>query len=136
MARGVGRGAGGFCGVAPARGLGCAFMQPIATAPRDGTLIRLWLRSEVKPLTGYWSVSAQGWCPWREIPPLVQHDVTHWEPVQDEVAVRAADQGAAPIPAYCLGGAAGSSDSSSVTRHAANCGGSPAAPCGVGPPAT
>jgi hypothetical protein len=67
-------------------------MQPIATAPRDGTLIRLWLRSEAEPLTGYWSGSAQGWCPWREIPPLVRHDVTHWEPVQDQAAARAEPQ--------------------------------------------
>ena len=67
-------------------------MQPIATAPRDGTLIRIWLRSEAEPLTGYWSRSAQGWCPWREIPPLVRHDVTHWEPVQDQAAARAEPQ--------------------------------------------
>jgi hypothetical protein len=67
-------------------------MQPIATAPRDGTLIRLWLRSEAEPLTGYWSRSAQGWCPWREIPPLVRHDVTHWAPAQDQAAAFAEPQ--------------------------------------------
>jgi hypothetical protein len=67
-------------------------MQPIATAPRDGKLIRLWLRSETAPLTGYWSRSVQGWCPWREIPPLVLHNLTHWEPVQDQAAARAEPQ--------------------------------------------
>jgi hypothetical protein len=51
-------------------------MQPIATAPRDGTLIRLWLRSEAVPLIGHWSRLSAGLVSWREIPPLVRHDVT------------------------------------------------------------
>jgi hypothetical protein len=56
---------------------------PINTAPRDGTLIRLCCRSEAEPLVGYWSRSFIGWVAYHEAVPLIRHDVTGWEPIED-----------------------------------------------------
>jgi hypothetical protein len=33
----------------------------ISAAPRDGTLIRFWCRSEAAPVVGYWSRTFIGW---------------------------------------------------------------------------
>src|ERR1700722_11305458 len=53
---------------------------PISTAPRDGTLMQLWCRSEVVPIVGYWSKTFIGWVAYHEDVPLIRHDVTGWEP--------------------------------------------------------
>jgi hypothetical protein len=63
--------------------------SPIATAPRDGTLIRFWCRSEAEPVTGYWSRTFIGWVAYHEPIPLIRHDVTGWEPIADQAAARA-----------------------------------------------
>ena len=57
--------------------------RPINTAPRDGTLIRLWCRSEAEPVIGYWSRTFIGWVAYHEDIPVVRHDVTGWEPIAD-----------------------------------------------------
>jgi hypothetical protein len=46
--------------------------SPIATAPRDGTLIRLWCHSETEPLIGYWSRAFIGWVSYTEDVPLIR----------------------------------------------------------------
>jgi hypothetical protein len=53
----------------------------IATAPRDGTLIRFWCRSEAEPVIGDWSRTFIGWVAYHEPIPLIRHDVTGWEPI-------------------------------------------------------
>jgi hypothetical protein len=63
-------------------------VQPISEAPRNGTLIRFWCRSEQEPIVGYWSGQRQGWVSYAETVPLVRHDVLGWEPV-DKVQARA-----------------------------------------------
>jgi hypothetical protein len=62
---------------------------PVNTAPRDGTLIRLWCRSKAEPVTGYWSRTFIGWVAYHEPIPLIRHDVTGWEPIADQAAARA-----------------------------------------------
>ena len=62
---------------------------PISTAPRDGTLIRFWCRSEVEPIVGYWSRTFIGWVAYHESIPLIRHDLTGWEPIADQSAARA-----------------------------------------------
>jgi hypothetical protein len=63
--------------------------SPIATAPRDGTLIWLHCRSEPEPVVGYWSKTFIGWVAYHEAIPLIRHDVTGWEPIEDQAAARA-----------------------------------------------
>jgi hypothetical protein len=60
-----------------------------APAPRDGTLIRFWCRSEPEPVIGYWSRAFIGWVAYHEVIPLIRHDVTGWEPIADQAAARA-----------------------------------------------
>ena len=60
---------------------------PIATAPRDSTLVLV-------PLGGradrrYWSKTFIGWVAYHEDIPLIRHDVTDWEPIADQAAARA-----------------------------------------------
>jgi hypothetical protein len=62
---------------------------PINTAPRDGTLVRFWCRSEAEPVIGYWSKTFIGWVAYHESIPLIRHDVTGWEPTADQAAARA-----------------------------------------------
>jgi hypothetical protein len=62
---------------------------PINAAARDGTLIRFWCRSEVEPVTGYWSRRFLGWVAYHEPIPLVRHDVTGWEPIADQAVAKA-----------------------------------------------
>jgi hypothetical protein len=62
---------------------------PISTAPREGTLIRFWCRSEVEPVIGYWSRTFIGWVAYHKPIPLIRHDVTGWEPIADQAAARA-----------------------------------------------
>ena len=62
---------------------------PINTAPRDGTLIRFWCRSEAEPIVGYWSSAFIGWVAYHEAIPLIRHDVAGWEPIADQAAARA-----------------------------------------------
>ena len=62
---------------------------PINTAPRDGTLIRLWCSSEAEPVIGYWSRAFIGWVAYHEAIPLIRHDVAGWEPIVDQAAARA-----------------------------------------------
>jgi hypothetical protein len=62
---------------------------PLNTAPRDGTLIRFWCRSEAEPVIGYWSRTFIGWVAYHENIPLIRHDVTGWEPIADQAAARA-----------------------------------------------
>jgi hypothetical protein len=38
-------------------------MLPMASAPRDGTLIRLWLREDGSDFVGYYSDKWLGWLP-------------------------------------------------------------------------
>jgi hypothetical protein len=61
---------------------------PINTAPRDGTLIRFWCRSEAVPIIGYWSRTFIGWVSYTEDVPLIRHDVTGWEPIADQATAR------------------------------------------------
>jgi hypothetical protein len=62
----------------------------ISTAPRDGTLIRFWCRSEAEPIVGDWSRTFIGWVvAYHEDIPLIRHDVTGWEPIADQAAARA-----------------------------------------------
>jgi hypothetical protein len=62
---------------------------PINAAPRDGTLIRFWCRSEAAPIIGYWSRAFIGWVSYTEDVPLIRHDVTGWEPIADQATARA-----------------------------------------------
>jgi hypothetical protein len=62
---------------------------PINTAPRDGTLIRLWCSSEAEPVIGYWSRAFIGWVAYHEAIPLIWHDVAGWEPIVGQAAARA-----------------------------------------------
>ncbi len=62
--------------------------SPIATAPRDGTLIRFWSRSEAEPIVGYWSTAFIGWVAYHESIPLIRHDVTECELIEDQAAAR------------------------------------------------
>jgi hypothetical protein len=50
----------------------------ISTAPRDGTLIRFWCRSEAASVVGYWSKTFIGWVAYHEPIPLIRHNVTGW----------------------------------------------------------
>jgi hypothetical protein len=61
----------------------------IDSAPRDGTLIRFWCRSEAGPIVGYWSRTFIGWVAYHEPIPLIRHDVTGWEPIAAQAAARA-----------------------------------------------
>jgi hypothetical protein len=63
---------------------------PLNIAPRDGTLIRLWCRSQTEPVIGYWSKTFIGWVAYHEPIPLIRHDVTGWEPIADQAAAKAA----------------------------------------------
>jgi hypothetical protein len=54
-------------------------MQPMASAPRDGTLIRLWLREDSSDFIGYYSDKWFGWVSNHEPIPLIRGD--NWEPV-------------------------------------------------------
>ena len=54
--------------------------RPIATAPRDGTLIRLWCRSLIGPTVGYFHSGLGGWVADDERFRGIRHDVTAWEP--------------------------------------------------------
>ena len=67
--------------------------SPIATAPRDGTLIWLHCRSEPEPVVGYWSKTFTGWVAYHEAIPLIRHDVTGWEPIADQSAAKAVPLG-------------------------------------------
>jgi hypothetical protein len=51
--------------------------------------MRLWCRSEVEPVIGYWSRTFIGWVAYHEDIPLIRHDVTGWEPIADQAAARA-----------------------------------------------
>jgi hypothetical protein len=65
----------------------------IDKAPRDGTLVRFWCRSEAAPMVGYWSRRFIGRCAYREAVPLICHDVTGCEPIEDQAAPRAVPVG-------------------------------------------
>jgi hypothetical protein len=58
------------------------------TAPRDGTLIRIWFRSSVDPVICYWSRRGFGWAAYHERCPLLRHDVSGWQAV-DQIVARA-----------------------------------------------
>jgi hypothetical protein len=58
---------------------------PPDTAPRDGALLRLWFRSTVEPVIGYWSKAFYGWASYFE-PVRIHHGLTGWEAV-DQAAV-------------------------------------------------
>jgi hypothetical protein len=62
---------------------------PINTAPCDGTLIRFWCCSEAEPTIGYWFRAFIGWVSYTEDVPLIRHDLTGWEPIEDQAAARA-----------------------------------------------
>jgi hypothetical protein len=62
--------------------------SPIATAPRDGTLIRFWCRSKTEPIVGCWSRAFIGWVAYHESIPLIRRDVTEWELIEDQAAAR------------------------------------------------
>lgn len=52
---------------------------PLTIAPRDGTVIRLWLANAAEPVLARWSPQMQGWV--RDGDPLrrVLHGVVAWE---------------------------------------------------------
>jgi hypothetical protein len=55
----------------------------LASAPRDGTLIRLWLREDGSDFVGYYSDKWLGWVSYHESVPLIRGDIRflRWEPV-------------------------------------------------------
>jgi hypothetical protein len=63
--------------------------RSIDAAPRDGMLIRFWCRSKDDPVIGYWCRAFIGWVSYTEDVPLIRHDVTDWEPIEDQPAARA-----------------------------------------------
>jgi hypothetical protein len=72
------------------------YHRSIDAAPRDGTLIRFWCRSEDDPVIGYWSKTFIGWVAYHEAIPLIRHDVTGWESIADQTAARAVPLATAP----------------------------------------
>jgi hypothetical protein len=58
-------------------------MQPMASAPRDGALIRLWLRQDGSDFIGYYSDKWFGWVAAHEDVPLLRGDIRFlgWAPV-------------------------------------------------------
>ena len=49
-------------------------MQPMATAPRDGTVIRLWLVEDRSDFTGYYSDNWYDWVNRADPCPLIRGD--------------------------------------------------------------
>jgi hypothetical protein len=58
-------------------------MQPMATAPRDGTVIRLWLVEDRSDLTGYYGDKWYGWVDRADPCALIRGDncFLGWAPV-------------------------------------------------------
>ena len=63
--------------------------QPMSTAPRDGTLVRFWLR-DGKDFTGYYSGKWWGWVDHDDPLPLIRGD-------NQFLGLEAVDQGEPPI---------------------------------------
>ena len=52
----------------------------IDTAPRDGTVVRLWVASEPEPVVAHWSRQMAGWLRDDDPQRKVLHNVTGWAP--------------------------------------------------------
>jgi hypothetical protein len=66
---------------------------------------------EAAPIVGYWSRTFIGWIAYHEDIPLIRHDLTGWEPIEDQAAakaVRLAKGRQAPRPRWWARGAGGS----------------------------
>nr|BAR33260.1 hypothetical protein [uncultured Mediterranean phage uvMED] len=49
--------------------------QPIATVPRDGTVIDLWHKDGFRLCDKFWAGTKGGWSGWGDA------EVTHWKPI-------------------------------------------------------
>jgi hypothetical protein len=55
--------------------------RPIATAPGDGTRLKLFGTREPRQFVGIYSEKFHGWVNIAEIvSPRIRHDITHWTP--------------------------------------------------------
>lgn len=67
--------------------------QPIETAPKDGTLIDLWLDGERAPACRFWSYDGHSY--WEQayaeatdcFAPLYDAEPTHWMPIPEPPAL-------------------------------------------------
>ena len=68
--------------------------QPMATAPRDGQLVRLWARDGAE-LIGYYSGKWWGWVDYHDPHPLIRGDIAFlgWEPVDQAEPLIRREQG-------------------------------------------
>lgn len=68
--------------------------RPIATAPKDGTLVLVrGLKSEIVATAKYDASYARPWCDWDWDDPLPYYEEpTHWMPLPDPPVVGCADQ--------------------------------------------
>jgi hypothetical protein len=59
-------------------------MQPMASAPRDGTLIRLWMREGGDGFIGYYSDKWYGWVDQNDPCPLIRGGFRFlgWRPIE------------------------------------------------------
>jgi hypothetical protein len=62
-------------------------IQPMATAPRDGTLPRLWLGADGSTIVGRYSDKWWGWIDYGDPWPLIRGDIRFlgWQPVDQAV---------------------------------------------------
>ncbi|HJS87487.1 MAG TPA: hypothetical protein VJ779_18695 [Acetobacteraceae bacterium] len=54
--------------------------QPIDTAPRDGTVVRLWIATEPTPVIAHWSRQMAGWLRDDDPQRKVLHNIVGWAP--------------------------------------------------------
>jgi hypothetical protein len=68
--------------------------QPMSSVPRDGQLVRLWLRDGTD-FIGYYSAKWWGWVDYRDPVPLIRGDIRFlgWEPVDQAEPLIRREQG-------------------------------------------
>lgn|SRR5271166_6998747 len=68
--------------------------QPMPTAPRDGQLVRLWLRDGTD-FIGYYTDRWWGWVDYYDPVPLIRGDIRFlgWEPVDQAAPLIRREQG-------------------------------------------